>query len=62
MLDINEVVKISPEEKEGEVLRSSESIPKMENSGAGIDRLVMLFDGKTYKSGNFFNERKRVKI
>ena len=36
-----------PEEKDGEVLRSAESRPKRENVCAGIDRLVMSFDGKT---------------
>ena len=36
-----------PEDKDGEVLRSAESIPKRENSGTGIYQLVMSFDGKT---------------
>ena len=39
-----------PEEKDDEILRSNESRPKRENTGAGIDRLVMSFDRKTYKS------------
>ena len=41
-------------EKYDEFLRIAESRPKRENTGAGIDQLVMSFDGKTYKSGKFF--------
>ena len=44
---INEVINISLEEKYGEVFKSAESRPKRENASAGIDRLVMSFDGKT---------------
>ena len=51
MQDINGIIEISPEEKDNEVLRIAESIPKRENSGGGIEQLVMSFDGKTYKSG-----------
>ena len=36
MQDINEVIKISPEQKNDEVLRSTESIPKREKAGAEI--------------------------
>ena len=50
----NEVIRMLPEEKNGEVLRSAESIPKSENSGGGIDQLAISFYGKTYKSGIFF--------
>ena len=42
-----------PEEKDYEVLRRVESIPKRENTGSVTDRLVISFDGKTYKSGFF---------
>ena len=51
---INEVIDVLPEEKDYKVFRSAESIPKRENAGAGIDRLVMYFDGKTYKLGRNF--------
>ena len=51
MHDIKYVIDMFLEEKNGEVLRSSESRQKKENAGAGIDRLVMYFDGKTNKSG-----------
>ena len=50
MQDINKAIKMFPEKKEDEVLRSTESRPKRENSSAGIDRLVTSFDGNTYKS------------
>ena len=53
MQDTNEVIEIPPEEKDDEVLRSAESIPKREKAGAGIDRLLMSFDGRTYNLGNF---------
>ena len=59
--DRNDVIKMFPEEKDDGVLRSAESRPKRENSGAGIDQLVLTFDGKTYKSGNFLKGGKRVK-
>ena len=42
---------MSPEEKDNEVLRSAESISKMDNDGTGIDLLVIYFYGKIYKSG-----------
>ena len=35
--DINQVIEMFPEDKDNEVLRSAESRPKKENSGAGID-------------------------
>ena len=35
---INEVVNIFPEESRSEFFRSTENIPKRENSGAGIDK------------------------
>ena len=38
-----------PEEKDSEVLRSAESGPKRDNTGTGIYRLLMSFDGNTYK-------------
>ena len=38
------------EEASNEVLIRSENRPKGENTDAGIDCLVMLFDEKTYKS------------
>ena len=41
MHDIKYVIDMFLEEKNGEVLRSSESRQKKENAGAGIDRLVM---------------------
>ena len=49
--EINEVTYMLSEEKFSEVLRSAESRPKRENAGAGIYRLVISFDGNTYKSG-----------
>ena len=49
--NINELIYIFPEEKYVEVLRSAESRPKRDNNGAVIERLVMSFDGNTYKSG-----------
>ena len=51
MQEINEVIKMLPEEKYGEVLRGAEIRPKMDNAVAGIYRLVISFDGNTYKSG-----------
>ena len=42
------------EEKDGGVLKRTESILKRDNTGAGIDRLVMYFYGKTYKSEIWF--------
>ena len=51
MQDINEVIDMFLEDKDDEVFRSAGSRPKRENTGAGIDRLVMSFDGKTYHSG-----------
>ena len=51
-----------PEEKDNEVLRSMESRPKRDNIGAGIERLLIYFDGKTYKlGGGGYNEGTRVK-
>ena len=47
MHDIKYVIDMFLEEKNGEVLRSSESRPKMDNAGAGIERLLMSFDEKT---------------
>ena len=49
--DINEVIEIFIEESSNEVLRRDENIRKRQNAGAGIDRLVISFGGKTYKSG-----------
>ena len=54
MQDVNEVIKIPPEDKDSELLRRAKSRPKRENLGAGIDQLVMYFDGKIYKSGKIF--------
>ena len=54
MQDINDVIEMFPEEKYDEVLRRAESIPKRENDGAGIDRLVMFFMGTHTSRGNFF--------
>ena len=48
MEDTNEVIKMIPKEKDNEVLKSAEIRPKRENTGTGIDRLVMYFYGKTY--------------
>ena len=42
------------ERASGEVLRGDKNRPKRENYITGIDRLVMSFDGKTYKSGKKF--------
>ena len=50
---IHEVILMFPEEKYYEVLSIVEIRPKRENSGAGIDRLVIFFYGKTYKSGKY---------
>ena len=36
--DRNDVIKMFPEEKDDGVLRSAESRPKMENTGAVIDQ------------------------
>ena len=44
--DINEVINMFPEEASAEVLRRAENRTKLENSGVGIDILVMSFDGK----------------
>ena len=52
--DINEVVRMFPEDKDGEVLSSAEIRPNRQNSGAWIDRLVLSFYGKTYNSGEQF--------
>ena len=43
----NEVIYMFPEEKYDEVLRSAESGTRRENAGAGIDQLVISFDGNT---------------
>ena len=43
-----------PEDKDNEFLSITESIPKRDNTGTGIDILVMYFDGKTYKSVIFY--------
>ena len=45
------MIDMFPEEASDEVFRIAKNIPKIENARAGIDRLVMLFYGKTYKSG-----------
>ena len=47
MHDIIEVIAIFPEEKYDGFLRSAASRPRRENTNAGIDRLVMSFNGKT---------------
>ena len=52
ILGVNEVIKVFPEEPSNDFFRSAGNRPKIENSGAGIDRVVMLFDEKTYKSTN----------
>ena len=52
MQDIDEVVEVFPEEEKCEYMRSAENIQKRQNSGSFIDRLVMEFYEKTYKSGN----------
>ena len=49
--DSDDVIYMFPEVPSDEVLRSAEIRPKRENSDTGIERLVMLFDGSTYKSG-----------
>ena len=54
MQEIHEVIQMCPEEKYYGLLRSLEGRPKRENSRAGIDRLVIYFDGNTYKSGGIF--------
>ena len=51
MQEIHEVIQMCPEEKYYGLLRSLEGRPKRENSRAGIDRLLIYFDGKAYKSG-----------
>ena len=43
MKDVNELIDMLPEDKEDEVLKSAESRPKGENSGAVIYQLVMSF-------------------
>ena len=52
--DINKVIKIFPEEASNKVLRSAKNKPKKDNDVAGIDRLVIPFCGKIYKSGKQF--------
>ena len=47
----DEGLRSAPQEENDEYLRSSESMPKRQNSRTGIDRVVMYFDEKTYKSG-----------
>ena len=47
MQEIDDVIKIFPEKANYEVLRSAKSIPKRQNSGKGIDQLLMSFDLKT---------------
>ena len=59
--DINEVIDMFPEDKDDEFLSSAESRPKREIYGAGIDQLLMSFDGNTYSSGGKY-EGTRVKI
>ena len=54
-----EGLRIYPEEANDEDLRSAESRPKRQNAGTGIDRLVMSFNGKTYKSGKKFFMREQ---
>ena len=49
MKDINEVIGMSSEEKDEEVLNISKSRPKRENADARIDRLVIHFYGKAHK-------------
>ena len=43
-----------PEERDGEKSRSTENRQKGECSSAGIDRLLVSFDRKTYNSGKYF--------
>ena len=51
------MIEIFPEVSSTDVLGRSEEKPKIDNAGSGIDRLVMLFDGKVYKPGNQFLTR-----
>ena len=51
MQDLDEVVEMFPEEANDKKFRSAKNRPKRQNSGIGIDRLVVSFDGKTYKLG-----------
>ena len=39
--DLDEVIKMLPEEANDEILRRSDNRPTIHNSGAGIDILVM---------------------
>ena len=55
------MIEIFPEEASDEFLRSAENRPNIENSGAGIDRLLMPFDDNTYTSGNKFYDREIIK-
>ena len=61
ILGVNEVIKVFPEEPSNDFFRSAGNRPKIENSGAGMDRLVMSFGGNTYKSGGGY-EQTGVKI
>ena len=50
MQDLDNVIKMFPEEANYGDFSSSENSPKIQNA----DQLVMYFDGKTHKSGNQF--------
>ena len=55
----NEGLRSAPEEANDDSFMRSKSRPKRQNSGTGIDRLVMSFNGKTYKSGKQFFMREQ---
>ena len=58
---INESIEMFTEDIDDEVLRSAEIIPKRDNNGAGIDKLVTSYDGKTCMQGIVFDEIARFK-
>ena len=47
--DLDNAIEILPEGASDEVFSSAEDRLKRENAGTGMERLVMLFDGNTYK-------------
>ena len=51
----DEGLRSTTEESNYEYLRSAKSRPKRQNSGTGIYRLVMSFDGNNYKPGTNYS-------
>ena len=50
MQEVDDIIDIFPEEANDEDLRRSKIRPKRHDTGTDIDRLVLSFDGNTYKS------------